>query len=382
MEALTLNKKNLPVDLLTMFYQLTERPIFLLSSNMKVVTKSIPTNTVPPSQKYLKELSTASNPDAMYQLFVIQQSDLIGLLKFENKYLLIWSRPLPIYITQKANLTLNESDKFIPKMLAIIKQMEFDLTGNLISDSDIQVVSLNLNDNVLLDSGELNDFHNNNNLEAKMSDAITRGNKEDFEKGFDAFLNSGEPGLLDKDSSIRNQKNLVIVATTIFTRSALKSKLQPEIAYRMSDRYIQEVESLRKIDDLREYILNIGLDFIKKIQMTNMVNTLPIITKVQDYILKNIHKQLTINEIALYVGISKSYLMKIFKMYQHMTIDSYIAQQRIKEAQGLLTYSSEPIADISDHLGYNSQAYFSRCFSKATGISPSKYRTKYQNGFI
>jgi len=377
-----LDEKISNTELFTLLYQLTGFPIFVLNSDFNNIIKRIPTNAPKPSSDYLNMIFKANQTNFKYQLFLIQRSDLIGLIKFNEYYLMVWSRPLPTYIIQRANLPLNESNKFIPKMLAAIEQLEFNMTNSLIKDSDIKISSLTLNHKSLFNTEETHYFHNSNNYEMEMLNAISVGNQHSFEKNYDIYINSGEPGLLDKDNSLRNQKNLVIVATTVFTRAALKSHLQPEIAYRMSDQYIQAVERLKKIDDLREYILNIGLDYIKKIQSLNQIDTLPIITKAQDYILKNLHQSISIEEVASAVSISGSYLMKLFKKYKKVTVETYITNQRIKEAQELLVYSTDSISEISDHLGYKNHAYFSRYFKKSTGIAPSQYRLKYQNSFI
>jgi len=370
-------------ELLMMFHTLTTYPIFVLTQNLNEIITRYPINTPAPSAAYLEKINHANDSNEDYQLFIIQQANLLGLIRTNDRYLLIWNQPLPLYAVHQAHYNLYDSTQFIPKMIAVIKQMAFNLTHQLPATKSIKITSLNLamptsswQSNTVVPS------HNSNNAEQKMMAAIGEGNVTAFKSSYHAFISSGEPGLLNINNSIRNQKNLVIVATTIFTRAALHSQLMPEKAYQLSDHYIQGVEQLKQIDDLYNYILNIGLSFIHEVQTVERANVLPVITKVQDYIIKHLHQDLTIPQIANAVEVSPSYLMKLFKNSQGMTIGAYISHQRINEAKSLLKYSSDSLADISAHLGYSTQAYFSRRFSQVTGIAPSNYRTKHQNRFL
>ncbi|MCL4847746.1 MAG: helix-turn-helix domain-containing protein [Acidobacteria bacterium] len=44
------------------------------------------------------------------------------------------------------------------------------------------------------------------------------------------------------------------------------------------------------------------------------------------------------------------------------------------EATRLLLYTDEPAASIAYRLGYRDPAYFGRCFRRATGLSPRRFR--------
>ena len=44
-----------------------------------------------------------------------------------------------------------------------------------------------------------------------------------------------------------------------------------------------------------------------------------------------------------------------------------------------LAYSTQSIQEISRQLGFEDYTYFSRLFSKTTGVSPSTFREKYHD---
>ena len=92
------------------------------------------------------------------------------------------------------------------------------------------------------------------------------------------------------------------------------------------------------------------------------------------YIDTHLLEDLSIPDIAAYVGINKSYLQLLFSQTMNCTIGTYINQQRLKQAVFLLTNSSLKITDIAFSSGYNSRQHFAYTFEKFYGISPSRYR--------
>ena len=59
----------------------------------------------------------------------------------------------------------------------------------------------------------------------------------------------GTEGVLSRDA-LRHQKNMLIAAITIFTRSAMDGGLPEELAYAMSDSYILKGEECTSIEEL------------------------------------------------------------------------------------------------------------------------------------
>ena len=58
-------------------------------------------------------------------------------------------------------------------------------------------------------------------------------------------------------------------------------------------------------------------------------------------------------------------------------ISYWIHQQVVLEAKRLLYYTNMDVKEIAFSLGYEDPTYFSRLFSKVTGISPGAFRQKF-----
>lgn len=82
--------------------------------------------------------------------------------------------------------------------------------------------------------------------ERKIFECIKQGKKEELIKNLRRLPESGELGVLSKTSHLRSQKNSAIAAITLATRSAIEGGVFPEIAYTISDLFIQKLEEIHK----------------------------------------------------------------------------------------------------------------------------------------
>ena len=83
---------------------------------------------------------------------------------------------------------------------------------------------------------------------------------------------------------------------------------------------------------------------------------------------------LNLTQIAEHVNMSPSYLSEIFKKELQMTVSEAMTHVRIEAAKALLKSTNLPLKDISERVGYANQYYFSACFKKQTGQTPSSFR--------
>lgn len=92
------------------------------------------------------------------------------------------------------------------------------------------------------------------------------------------------------------------------------------------------------------------------------------------YISQFYQKQLTIQEIAEYVHIDRTYLYKLFKDSFGISPKAYLIQYRINKACYLLEHTEIPIKEVAKAVGYDDYSLFSRIFRKQKGVSPQYYR--------
>lgn len=98
------------------------------------------------------------------------------------------------------------------------------------------------------------------------------------------------------------------------------------------------------------------------------------VEKTKNFILNNYNFPIGIDEITNDIGLSRSYLSKIFKDEEKISMIDYLINLRIDKAKLLLETTSLPIPRIGKEVGLDDPAYFSALFKKKTGLSPLNYR--------
>lgn len=95
---------------------------------------------------------------------------------------------------------------------------------------------------------------------------------------------------------------------------------------------------------------------------------------VLDFIQANLHRPMTIQELAAILHLHPTYFSNQFSEHFAIPPRHYILQMRLEEAQRLLISTDLPISAISERVGYEDQFYFSRVFRKYSHLSPAMYR--------
>lgn len=94
----------------------------------------------------------------------------------------------------------------------------------------------------------------------------------------------------------------------------------------------------------------------------------------KDYIDKHLAKDIGVDEMADYLGISCSYFSLLFKQHFGETFVEYVTRQRMELAKSLLARSDKSVTQIGKMVGYAERRYFTKVFQKYVRLTPSEYR--------
>jgi AraC family transcriptional regulator len=98
--------------------------------------------------------------------------------------------------------------------------------------------------------------------------------------------------------------------------------------------------------------------------------------RVHSYVQANLHRDVTIRELAEVTGYSIDHFGKLFKKTfgvppYHFLLDCRVDAARHYLAQGVL-----PLADIALRCGFATQAHFTAIFKLRTGVTPGEFRRR------
>ena len=76
------------------------------------------------------------------------------------------------------------------------------------------------------------------------------------------------------------------------------------------------------------------------------------------------------------LAVSPTHLSRVTRAATGRPATRLIEERIIREARRNLVYTNLPVSTIAYTLGFEDPAYFSRVFSRATGLSPRDFRRR------
>ena len=92
------------------------------------------------------------------------------------------------------------------------------------------------------------------------------------------------------------------------------------------------------------------------------------------FIEQNFQNDISVEDIASFCSLNRSYFGKIFKNAIGRSPQEFLISYRMSKAGELLKLTSLSIADIGNAVGYPNQLHFSRAFKSVYGVSPRAWR--------
>ena len=92
------------------------------------------------------------------------------------------------------------------------------------------------------------------------------------------------------------------------------------------------------------------------------------------YLEQHFRENPSLDRIASDLNYSVPHICRVFKQNYNESIVNYLTKLKIDEALKLIELNNRSFREISDSLGFDNVAYFTRIFKKQTGMTPSAYR--------
>ncbi|MDN6968893.1 AraC family transcriptional regulator [Oenococcus sp. UCMA 17063] len=230
-----------------------------------------------------------------------------------------------------------------------------------------------------LDNDELTVTHNSIKIERSFLSYVEHGESNKLisllEKEKKHYISIEMP--IIANDPIRAYKNVFVTSITLVSRAAIRGGMSYEASLKMSDRYLQYMETLNKYNDVHALWEHMFLAYTKYVEKCRRLDTnSKLVRDVCNYVMNHVSDKINETEIAAFIGLNRSYLCRQFKRETHKKLSEYINESKIVEAKELLRFSSKPLIEISEILGYSSQNYFQTIFKKITSLTPLSYRNQ------
>lgn len=225
-----------------------------------------------------------------------------------------------------------------------------------------------------LKEGEDELYHHTYQEERKLLDSIREGRLEDalrYSRNMDVDL-----GKLSA-KELNHWKNVAIVAITLCTRAAIEAGVSPSIGYRISDFYIQKSDGCSDMTQIIKYRDHAVEELTKQVQNKMSRKTSSYVERCKDYVEKHYREKLYLSDIAENLGISETYLSRLFKRETGERLQDHIVSVRLERAVNLLKYSEVSLSNIAEYVNFPSQSYMGKIFKEKYHLSPKKYREEY-----
>ena len=100
------------------------------------------------------------------------------------------------------------------------------------------------------------------------------------------------------------------------------------------------------------------------------------LSTIQKYVSENLHRNISLDDLAEAVCLSSSSLYKKMKEYADISPMEYVMKVRLHRAVELLKDDSVSVQEVAIAVGFNTHSFFTECFKREFGMTPRQWRLK------
>lgn len=351
----------------------------------------------------IEDLKSQDHTHSMPLILMVDPSFLLGIINYKDRCLILG----PV-----SSIKVNQSDilafcqitvhpdqilafNLIFKRTPLMNYRRFisavAVAGKLTTGQDINIDEIVLQNSMTLKpsfDGELSsqvfDLHEDAELhtayefEQNMLSAIMAG---DVARLNATLLQpvSGRVGQMSSDLT-RQEKFTFIAAVTLISRAAVKGGMSYEEACSLSDIYCQQMDSMKRIQDINALTYQMAIEFCEKVHdsLGNQGFSKPV-RDCCGYIYAHLHEKIRMDQLSEISGFCGKSISQKFVAETGLSVSDYVHREKMREAAQLLKFSTHSLIDISNYLHYSSQSYFTKIFQRFHGLTPKEYRDHHQN---
>ncbi|MCR8634213.1 response regulator [Paenibacillus radicis (ex Xue et al. 2023)] len=187
-----------------------------------------------------------------------------------------------------------------------------------------------------------------------------------------SILNTMEQSIIESQSISLSKMRLIGVGITVLLYKELE-----EQAKQLDDFYTiyNQQQQMQTVYEIFACIRKLVIELVSIVNHQRDKQMKKVIHRVVEYMELHYDQEgLSLQDVSSVVHISPTYLSIIFKKEKNINFSEFLNQLRMKKAMELLRMSDLKSYEVAEKVGFKNPHYFSLCFRKYTGVSPSEYK--------
>ena len=211
--------------------------------------------------------------------------------------------------------------------------------------------------------------------ERSVLDKVRSGDKKQAKEALNKLLGA----IFASQASIETVKACVLELLIVLSRAAVEGGANLDQLTLLNFNSINLLMGCSSKELVEKWMLE-SLDRVMDNMFENRNSAnIRVINKACEYIAENCHRNISLDEVAQTVHLSRFYFSRLFKQERGCNFVDYISKVRIDRAKQLLKNTDYNGVRIAVEVGYQDASYFSRVFRQATDMTPNQYRNKIRN---
>jgi two-component system response regulator YesN len=128
------------------------------------------------------------------------------------------------------------------------------------------------------------------------------------------------------------------------------------------------------LDDIQAWTQRLFESLLQKMSSNDMGNPhSTYVSATQKYVRQHYKHNISLEQASVNVGITPSYLSRLFKQETGINFTDYLNQVRIEHAQQLIRLGNNKMKQIYKDVGFSTYNYFFKVFKDIVGMTPYTY---------
>lgn len=219
-------------------------------------------------------------------------------------------------------------------------------------------------------------FHYPFQNERAVLERVRCGDRKQAKEALAALLEE----IFAKSGSVDIIKASVLELLIVLSRAAIEGGASLEQLTLLNFDHINKLMQCANKDQVHRWMFDSLDSFLDNMLENRSGMNTRVINKACEFIVKNCHRNISLEEVSQFVHLSPFYFSRLFKQDKGCNFVDFLTKARVDKAKLLLQNFDYTIVRIAADSGYHDASYFCRVFRQEVGMTPNQYRNELRQG--